>query len=111
MHSPTDNIRCGSTVIRYYSAYGGWMLPDKSFTKNPLTAYRIAEELETKNKHKHPNTSQPWEPYEIEFLITRDHRISIPAIAKKLDRDKSDVIRMLNAISGEPVQRKTIHER
>ncbi|NUU68170.1 DUF1317 family protein [Enterobacteriaceae bacterium BIT-l23] len=46
MHSPTDNIRCGSTVIRYYSAYGGWMLPDKTFTKNPLKAHRIAEETE-----------------------------------------------------------------
>ncbi|QCT21809.1 DUF1317 family protein [Jejubacter calystegiae] len=96
MHSPTDNIRCGSTVIRYYSAYGGWMLPDRTLTKNPLKAHRIAEETEEK-KEKH---KQAWEPYEVELLIKRNSKWTMAVIAKKLDRTKSDIIQMLSAISA-----------
>lgn len=96
MNHPTDNIKCGTTILRYYSAYGGWLLPDKTFTKNPLKAQRIAEETEAAKEHH----KMAWELYEIEFVLTRRIRTSARSMAKKLDRTVSDVKAMLNALSA-----------
>ncbi len=82
--------------MRYYSAYSGWMLPDKTFTRNPLKAQRIAEETEAaKEKHK-----QEWELYELQLLKERNPNWNIITIARRLDRTNSDVKNMLNAISA-----------
>lgn len=82
--------------MRYYSAYSGWMLPDKTFTRNPLKAQRIAEEPEAaKEKHK-----QEWELYELQLLKERNPNWNIITIARRLDRTNSDVKNMLNAISA-----------
>jgi hypothetical protein len=72
------------------------MLPDKTFTRNPLKAHRIAEETEAaKVKHK-----QEWELYELQLLKERNPNWNIVTIARRLDRTNSDVKNMLNAISA-----------
>lgn len=96
MNHPTDNIRCGTTVMRYYSAYGGWFLPDKTFTKNPLKAQRIAEETEAAKEHH----KMAWELYEIQFILERHPKMNVPSIANRLDRTVSDIKSMLNALSA-----------
>ncbi|MEL4016992.1 DUF1317 family protein [Dryocola clanedunensis] len=96
MKESHDNIRCGTTVLRYYSAYGGWMLPDKTFTRNPLKAHRIAEETEAAKEHH----KQEWELYELQLLKERNPNWNIVTIARRLDRTNSDVKNMLNAISA-----------
>ncbi|YCI31041.1 DUF1317 domain-containing protein [Erwinia sp. PK3-005] len=96
MKQPTDNIRCGRTVIRYYDAYGGWMLPDKTITKNPLKAARIAEETEAARSEK----KQAWQLYEIQYLAERDPHINFRTVAQKLDRTPEDVRQMHRAISA-----------
>lgn len=95
MNNHHDNIQVGLTILRYYDAYSGWMLPGKTFTRNPLKAQRIAEQEEDKrNKHK-----QAWTPWEVQFLMERNPNLNMRSIANKLDREVSDVRNMISAIS------------
>lgn len=97
MENNTDDIKVGGTKIRYYDAYGAWMLPDKTFTNNPLKAQRVAEEIENK-RHK---PKQAWEIWEIQFVMEKKRDCNFRSVAMKLDRDVLDVKQLVTAIRAD----------
>ncbi|POP42526.1 DUF1317 domain-containing protein [Superficieibacter electus] len=48
MNSPYDKIRVGSVTLNYSFPLRGWVTPSGKVIRNPLTAQRVAEELNSK---------------------------------------------------------------
>ncbi|WP_057649597.1 DUF1317 family protein [Yersinia frederiksenii] len=45
MINPHDNITVGCITLVYSEIHHGWITPQNSIIKNPLTAQRIAERM------------------------------------------------------------------
>ena len=45
MQKPNDNITVGIVTLPYNVILGGWLMPDGTVIKNPITAQNAAERL------------------------------------------------------------------
>lgn len=45
MQKPNDNITVGIVTLPYSVILGGWLMPDGTAIKNPITAQNAAERL------------------------------------------------------------------
>ncbi|WP_428833788.1 DUF1317 family protein [Pantoea dispersa] len=45
MQKPNDNITVGIVTLPYSVIWGGWLMPDGTVIKNPITAQNAAERL------------------------------------------------------------------
>lgn len=45
MQKPNDNITVGIVTLPYSDIFRGWLMPDGTVIKNPITAQNAAERL------------------------------------------------------------------
>lgn len=88
-------ICVGRISIYFWDALGRWHHKNYGFTKNPITALKWAEELNSNLKVK----SEPWELYEVEYLIKTLPHSTVRSVAVKLERSLAEVNQVIKSLN------------